>query len=327
MHPDPAFSMVRRRLILGLPLIGVASRATLALATPPSAKTQPATRLAGTTTLIPDHSLDAQQALGMIATGYEKGCGGRLGVHIFCPETGAALTWRGNERFLMCSSFKASLVACVLARCDRDEDELTTRLPFLDSDFTASAWAPVARKNRDAGSLSLAALCAGAVTASDNVCANMLLRHIGGPAALTHFWRESGDEITRLDAYEPELNRPSADAAANTTSPVAMARTLHRLVHGTLLHPNSAALLRSWMISCNTGTHRLRAGLPPHWISGDKTGNNGQDIAADIAFAAPDPGIGKSLIIAVYTAGGTPDETRFRNVFHDLGALAPRLIA
>ncbi|GBQ92207.1 class A beta-lactamase [Asaia krungthepensis] len=318
MHSEPAFSLTRRRLILGLPLIGIASRASRSFAAPPET---------GTTPLAPDHPHDAQQALASIASGYEKGCGGRLGVHIFCPETGAALTWRGDERFLMCSSFKASLVACVLARCDRDEDELTTRIRFQDSDFTSSAWAPVARKNRDAGSLSLAALCAGAVTASDNVCANMLLRHIGGPAALTRFWRESGDDITRLDAYEPELNRPSADAAANTTTPVAMARTLHRLVHGTLLHPNSAALLRSWMISCTTGTHRLRAGLPPNWIAGDKTGNNGEDIAADIAFAAPSTDSGKSLVIAAYTAGGKPDEMRFRSVFHDLGALAPRLIA
>lgn len=311
MLSDPVFSLARRRLLFGLPLIGIAGRKAFA----------------GTIQDLPSSTHDA---LARIATRYETGCGGRLGVHLFCPQTGAALSWRGNERFRMCSSFKASLVACVLARCDQGIDALTQRLAFDDADFTQPNWAPVAHKSRDAGSLSLAALCAGAVTMSDNICANMLLRHIGGPAALTGFWRDSGDEITRLDAFEPELNRPSADPQANTTSPVAMARTLHRLIHGTLLRPHSAALLRSWMIDCTTGTQRLRSGLPPHWVAGDKTGNNGKDIAADIAFASP-AGSGdipaRSVIIAAYTAGGTPDEARFRSVFHDIGGLAPLLLA
>ncbi|GBQ96536.1 class A beta-lactamase [Asaia lannensis] len=311
MHSDPVFPIARRRLLLGLPLIapliGAVARTAFADALP---VLSPATH----------------DTLSKIANGYEKGCGGRLGVHLFCPQTGAALSWRGEERFRMCSSFKASLVGCVLSRCDRGEDALTRRIAFSDADFTLPFWAPVAQKNRDAGSLSLAALCAGAVTMSDNVCANMLLRHIGGPAALTRFWRDSGDEISRLDAYEPELNRPSSDPDANTTTPIAMARTLHRLIHGTLLHPQSAALLRSWMIDCTTGTQRLRAGLPPHWIAGDKTGNNGKDIAADIAFASPPDAPGKSVIIAAYTAGGTPNEARFRSVFHDIGTLAPLLL-
>ncbi|WP_332362157.1 MULTISPECIES: class A beta-lactamase [Asaia] len=308
MRSAPGMKMARRRFLVSLPLIGITTRSAFAAdaaAVPP-----------------PDAQHDA---LAVIAQRFEKESGGRIGAHLFCPETGAALSWRGEERFLMCSSFKASLVACVLERCDRDVDDLTHRLAFVDSDFKDN-WAPVARANRDAGSLSIAALCAGAVTMSDNICANMLLRHIGGPAALTRFWRESGDDVTRLDAFEPELNRPSADPQANTTSPVAMARTLHRLIHGTLLHPHSAALLRGWMISCTTGTHRLRAGLPPHWVAGDKTGNNGKDISADIAFAAPESQAGKSVIMTAYTAGGTPDETRFRKVFHDIGALAPQLV-
>ncbi|BAT19958.1 class A beta-lactamase [Asaia bogorensis] len=317
MRPDPVAPLARRRLLVGLPLLGIAARSALShKAMAQGALTQSAPVLSPAT----------HQALSDIATRYEKLSGGRLGVHIFCPESGTALSWRGEERFRMCSSFKASLAACVLACCDRDEDDLTRRIAFRESDFKEPFWAPVAARNRDAGSLSLAALCAGAVTMSDNICANMLLRHIGGPAALTRFWRDSGDEITRLDAYEPELNRPSANPDDNTTSPVAMARTLHRLIHGTLLHPNSAALLRSWMINCTTGTQRLRAGLPAHWVVGDKTGNNGKDIAADIAFASADKNAGKSVIIATYTAGGTPDETQFRRVFHDIGALAPALL-
>ena len=36
-------------------------------------------------------------------------------------------------------------------------------------------------------------MCEGAVELSDNTCANLLLARVGGPAALTAFWRSTGD--------------------------------------------------------------------------------------------------------------------------------------
>ena len=46
---------------------------------------------------------------------YERESGGKIGVYAENLATGAKLAWRANERFVMCSTFKASLAACVLA--------------------------------------------------------------------------------------------------------------------------------------------------------------------------------------------------------------------
>src|SRR5438477_4752286 len=54
--------------------------------------------------------------------------------------------------------------------------------------------------------MTLGALCAAAIEQSDNTAGNLLLDTIGGPVGLTNFARSIGDEMTRLDRKEPELN-------------------------------------------------------------------------------------------------------------------------
>jgi beta-lactamase class A len=44
---------------------------------------------------------------------YERETGGRIGIYAENLGTGASIAWRADERFVMCSSFKASLAALV----------------------------------------------------------------------------------------------------------------------------------------------------------------------------------------------------------------------
>ena len=169
-------------------------------------------------------------------------------------------------------------------------------------------YAPVAKDNLAKGALSVAEMCKAAVELSDNTCANLLLAGVGGPAALTAFWRASGDAVSRLDHNEPMLNRSPPGDPHDTTTPAAMAASLKRFVLGGVLAPASRERLTDWMLACQTGANRLRAGLPASWRIGDKTGNNGKDAAGDIAVAwprAPAP-----VLIACYTQGGAPPRRR-----------------
>ena len=184
--------------------------------------------------------------------------------------------------------------------------------------------APVAKANLATGSLSLGAMCAASVRESDNTCANLLLARIGGPAALTSFWRATGDGVSRLDDPEPFLNRVPLGDDRNTTTPLAMAGNLNRFVLGNILSPPSRLRLKSWLIGSVTGLHRLRAGLPRSWVVGDKTGNNGADAAGDIAIAWPDPKT--PVIICAYTRGGTPSEPQLDALFAAIGRLAAQTL-
>lgn len=260
-------------------------------------------------------SLAAEAPITAISA-YERSSGGHIGVYAENVKTGARLAWRADERFVMCSTFKASLAACVLSRVDRGEDDLEQLVHYGAADMQ-DLYAPVAQENLARGFLSVKEMCRAAVEQSDNVCANLLLSRIGGPEALTVFWRKIGDGVTRLDDPEPLLNRTPAGGLRNTTTPTAMANTLHRLVLGQILSEAARATFTGWLVGCQTGANRLRAGLPVSWVVGDKTGSNGKDAAGDIAVAWPAADV--PIVICVYTRGGSPSSQQLDSAFAGIG--------
>ncbi|MDB5516628.1 MAG: beta-lactamase [Tardiphaga sp.] len=248
---------------------------------------------------------------------YEHETGGRIGVHAENLATGAKIAWRADERFVMCSTFKASLAAFVLARADRGEERLDRMIGYGPQDLLD--YAPAARQNLAKGAMSVSDMCEAIVELSDNTCANLLLAEVGGPAALTGFWRATGDAISRLDHNEPELNRSPPGDPHDTTTPAAMAANLRRFVLDEVLSAASRQRLTGWMLNCKTGNNRLRAGLPKNWKIGDKTGNNGKDAAGDIAVAWPR--LDAPILISVYTQGGTPTAVQLEAVFAEIGRM------
>jgi beta-lactamase class A len=259
----------------------------------------------------------AQDAPAALAA-YERDTGGRIGLYTEDLATGAKIAWRADERFVMCSTFKASLAALVLAHVDRGQDQLQHMIRYGREDM-GDFYAPVAKRNLAKGAMSVADMCEAAVEYSDNACANLLLARVGGPAALTAFWRSIGDGVTRLDHNEPVLNRSPPGDPHDTTTPAAMAGNLRRLVVGKVLSPGSRERLTGWMLACKTGDNRLRAGIPKHWRIGDKTGNNGKDASGDIAVAWPK--LGAPVLICAYTQGGSPSAARLEAVFADIGRM------
>ena len=249
---------------------------------------------------------------------YESASGGRIGVFAQNFATGRRLSWRADERFVMCSTFKASLAACVLSRVDAGREDLARPIPYGAADMQ-DWYAPVAQANLAKGSLTVGELCQAAVERSDNTCVSLLLSRIGGPPAVTAFWRGIGDRVSRLDDPEPVLNRTPPGGLRDTTTPAAMAATLQRLALGPVLSGASRKLFVGWLLGCRTGDDRLRAGLPQGWAVGDKTGNNGKDAAGDIAVAWPKGGA--PVVVAVYTRGGSPTPEQLRSAFAGVGRL------
>ena len=100
---------------------------------------------------------------------------------------------------------------------------------------------------------------------------------------------------------------------ATATPVVALVGDDGVLLAGRVLAPSSAALLGGWMISSTTGRERLRAGLPPDWRVGDKTGTGERGAVNDVAVAWPP---GRALIfISCYQSGGDADRPA-RNLAH-----------
>lgn len=225
----------------------------------------------------------------------EREAGGRLGVIVVDAAGRAVAAHRADERFLLCSTFKAFLAGAVLEAVDRGCERLDRRVPVSRADLVSHA--PAVEKALADGAMSVEALCAAAVMLSDNAAANLLLGPVGGPVGLTKFFRSLGGDAARLDRLEPELNRPDGDK--DTTTPAAAAAMLRRLLAPGTLSTASRAKLEGWMVDCPTGRARIRAGLPASWRVGDKTGTGPNGETNDIAFVDV-PGRGRLFVAAYY---------------------------
>ena len=225
----------------------------------------------------------------------EAKVGGRLGVAALDLSSGRRLGYRADERFPMCSTFKAMAVAAVLRRVDSGQEHLDRFVRYGAPDLLS--YAPVTRAHVAEGGMKLADLCAAAVELSDNTAANLILASIGGPAGWTRFVRSLGDGDSRLDRNEPTLNTAIPGDPRDTTTPNDMAADLKATLLDAALSPASRDLLKSWMLATQTGLTKLRAGMPASWRVGDKTGNDGRSTSNDIAVAWTPGG---QIVVACY---------------------------
>jgi len=283
-------AMTRRAALLGAALVPFAGRPTVAA---PAA----AVRLAA----------------------IERESGGRLGVAALDTGSGRLIARRPGERFPLCSTFKFLAAAAVLRQVDMGKLRLDRKIRYGTKDLLS--YAPVTKAHVGEGGMRLGDLCAAAIDWSDNTAGNLLLGSIGGPRGLTRYLRSLGDHVTRLDRTEPSLNSALPGDARDTTTPRAMLHDMQALLLGPALASLSRRQLEQWLIGDQVGAARLRAGFPPSWQIGDKTGSGDNGTANTIAIVWPPDRA--PLLVAVYLTGATVSADA-RNAAH---AEVARLLA
>lgn len=242
----------------------------------------------------------------------EAKSGGRLGAFVLDTASGKMTGHRHDELFGMCSTFKLALAAAVFERADKGMLAPEMTLRYGEADIVPNS--PVTRENLSKGAMRIVDLAEATQKTSDNAAANLLIKHLGGPAAVTAIFREWGDPVTRLDRYETEMNNVPPGEVRDTTSPREFARTMAKLLVGDdILKPASREKLVQWMVDTKTGSKRIRAGLPVSWKSGDKTGTanspNYTNKTNDVAILWP-PARPPVIVTAYYEADGKYDQIR-----------------
>lgn len=248
----------------------------------------------------------------------EDASNGRLGVTAFNTADNAQLSYRADERFPFCSTFKLLLTSAILARSAHDDGLLARRITYTQGDLVN--YSPVSEKHVADG-MTVAELCAAALQYSDNSAANLLIRLLGGPSAVTAFARSIGDNEFRLDRMETELNTAIPGDLRDTTTPAAMARDLQRLALGDALGAAQRDQLQTWMRGNTTGDARIRAGVPRDWQVADKTGTGDYGTSNDIAVLWPPA---KPPIVVVIYFTQREQDAKARN---DVIASAAKIIA
>lgn len=246
----------------------------------------------------------------------EQQHGGRLGAMATDTETGASIGYRPHERFPLCSTFKFLAAAAILRRVDAGSERLDRRIAYAASDLVT--YSPVTQDHVGEG-MPLGAICAAAVEWSDNTAGNLMLGTIGGPEGLTQYVRSLGDPVTRLDRTEPTLNTAIPGDERDTTSPQAMIANLKRILLGEELSAASRKQLEAWLIDDRVSAKRIRAGLPPAWRAGDKTGSGDNGTANTIAILWPPAGA--PILAAVYYTGSSASADVRNGVHAEIGRI------
>ncbi|MBL0967769.1 MAG: class A beta-lactamase [Brevundimonas sp.] len=282
--------MDRRSVLTGLGAIGV-------MGCSPQAATPPAEQPSRPSAVAAVRPLDL--------SALEARHGGRIGLAVLDTADAAALGWREQERFVYCSTFKMYLAAATFLRVQAGQERLDRAIPITRADMINHA---PTTEPAIGSTLTIEQLMEGTVGLSDNPAANILIREMGGIDALRAFYRGIGDDSTRVDRLEPEMNRLDGDK--DTILPLQSVRNMERLlVSGdTPLSADSKALLTRWMIETPTGPGRIKAGVPAGWTVAHKTGTGGYGPVNDIGVLTPPSG--KPVVLAIYyhaTRDSAPD--------------------
>lgn len=229
----------------------------------------------------------------------EQKHGRLLGVWAKNIRTGRTIEHRAEERFPMLSTFKTLLAAQILR--DLPARTLQQRLTWDPSDVVANS--PITSLTTRNG-LTVAQLCEATVTRSDNTAANVLMRLVGGPTGVTAFARSLGDDVSRLDRWEPDLNSAIPGDVRDTTTPHAIARSYTKLLLGNALGRADRDQLTTWMLANQSTVTRFGAGVPASWRLADKTGGGDYATRNDVGITwTPD---GAPIVIAALTRSDDP---------------------
>ncbi|PYY50348.1 class A beta-lactamase [Curtobacterium sp. MCBD17_023] len=223
----------------------------------------------------------------------------RLGVVAIDTGSGVGVAHRADERFAFASAAKVFIAATVLDAAA--PDDLDAVVPIGQGDVLS--YAPVTGQHVGSG-MTVRALLAAMVRSSDNTAANLLVARVGGPAAVQRWLRGIGDDVTRVDRVEPDLNEAVPGDERDTTTPAQFAADLRTVLLGAL-DPDDRALLVGLMRGTTTGAGTIRAGVPEGWTVADKTGTGSYGVRNDVGIVTP-PGR-DPIVLVVMTGHDTAD--------------------
>jgi beta-lactamase class A len=293
--------MIRRRTVLGF----AAAVALPAWAEPPPPSA------------VVSHALE--QRIDGLARSFD----GRVGIAVEDVKTQAVVAWQGRRYFPQQSVSKLWVALAVLDQVDRGRLSLEEPIRVTRADMSVFNQPIQKLLGEDGYAATLGGLLGLAISHSDNAANDIIIRRLGGPAAVAAviaakalpgiraspeehilesriaglawrqeysfgqaFWtaRDQVDPRVRLRKLQRYVDHPEDGA-----TPKGIVRALGRLQRGELLSPASTERLIGLLTATETGPLRLKAGLGPGWSIAHKTGT-GQDLG-DLTTGYNDVGL------------------------------------
>ncbi|ANC77479.1 class A beta-lactamase [Fictibacillus phosphorivorans] len=232
----------------------------------------------------------------------EKKFDARLGLYAIDTHTNRTVTYRPDERFAYTSTFKALASGLILQQ--KSIDELNEVITYTKDDLVT--YSPITEQHVDTG-MTLREICDAAIRYSDNTAGNLLLKELGGPNGFEKALREMGDNVTKADRYETDLNSAIPGDIRDTSTARALATNLKSFTVDDELPNDKREILTDWLQRNTTGDELIRAAVPKGWEVGDKTGAGDYGTRNDIAIVWPPNR--EPIIIAILSSRDTQNAT------------------
>ena len=216
----------------------------------------------------------------------------------------------------MQSVYKLPIAMATLHAVEAGRLNLADKVAFLPSDMISPGQhSPLRQQYPAAGvQVPLARLLQLAVSESDGIASDILLRTLNGPSKVDAYVRSLGIQGIRIADFEKTIGADVHAQYRNYAEAAALVLLLRRLADDSPLNAQHTQQLLTWMTQTGTGEHRLKGLLPPGTVVAHKTGTSGED--RGITHATNDAGLitmadGRKLAIAVLIADSpSPEKTR-----------------
>jgi beta-lactamase class A len=211
----------------------------------------------------------------------------------------------------MQSVYKFPIGMTVLHQVDQGKLSLDQKISITQSDYISERQhSPIRDKYANGVNLSVRELLRYAVSESDGSASDVLLRLVGGPAAVRQYLRGLGISGIQVLSTEKEIGRDNAVQYANWAYPADYVALLQAVQQGKGLSAASRALLLTLMTETQNGLKRLKGLLPTGTIVAHKTGSSGTENG--LAAATNDVGLltlpdGRHIAIAVFVSDAKAD--------------------
>jgi beta-lactamase class A len=254
----------------------------------------------------------AQQPLRQQVLAIAREAHGKVSVACSLPGSALNCDLNPNAQPPMQSVFKLPLALAVLGQVEHGTLSLDQPVRFLPRDrILPHVYSPLQDQYPDAGvDVPLRELLRLAVSVSDNVAADILLRIAGGPKAVNAYIAALGVRGFHLQDNEAVLHLEVSAQYRNWFEPSGAVRLLRRISDKSPLTAEHTDLLLGWMTP-ERPTKRLEGDLPPGTRVAHKSGTS--DVDDGVAHATNDIGLiplpdGRRIAIAVFVTDSTADE-------------------
>ncbi|HXP49734.1 MAG TPA: class A beta-lactamase, subclass A2 [Bacteroidia bacterium] len=246
-----------------------------------------------------------------------------IGVAIIGNNGKDTLSLNGVGHFPLQSVFKMHIALVVLSEIDKGKLSLEQKIKIEKKELLPALYSPMRDKYPDGVTLTISEILKYAVSLSDNVACDVLLKLVGGPQVVEEYFAKNGFKDISIKMNEETQQSNWENQFQNWTTPKAANEVLETFYNNKakLLSEKSYDFLWKTMKATETGAGRLKGELPKATVVAHKTGTSGTK--EGVTAAINDIGIvflpnGQYYFISVFVTNSKEDAATNDKIIADI---------